>query len=97
MSLRGKIDFAEITDTGKVRDHNEDAIGSNSEIGLMVLADGMGGYNAGEVASGIAVQIVTELPAPEGVTLNLRRLSVALSPDGERWTPVMAATYRRDV
>ncbi len=61
MSLRGKIDFAEITDTGRVREHNEDAIGSNPEIGLMVLADGMGGYIAGEVASGIAVQIVTEL------------------------------------
>jgi protein phosphatase len=56
MSLRGKIKYAEITDTGKVRDHNEDAIGSNAEVGLMVLADGMGGYNAGEVASGIAVQ-----------------------------------------
>ena len=61
MSLRGKIDFAEISDTGRVRDHNEDAIGTNPDIGLMVLADGMGGYNAGEVASGIAVQIVTEL------------------------------------
>ena len=61
MSLRGKIDLAEITDTGRVREHNEDAIGSNADIGLMVLADGMGGYNAGEVASGIAVQIVTEL------------------------------------
>ena len=61
MNLRGKIDFAEITDTGRVREHNEDAIGSVPDIGLMVLADGMGGYNAGEVASGIAVQIVTEL------------------------------------
>ena len=61
MNLRGKIDFAEITDTGRVREHNEDAIGSVPEIGLMVLADGMGGYNAGEVASGIAVQIVTDL------------------------------------
>ncbi len=61
MSLRGKIEFAEMTDTGRVRDHNEDAIACNPDIGLMVLADGMGGYNAGEVASGIAVQIVTEL------------------------------------
>ncbi len=65
MSLRGKIQLAEITDTGKVREHNEDAIGSNADIGLMVLADGMGGYNAGEVASGIAVQTITEL-ASEG-------------------------------
>ena len=61
MSLKGKINFAELTDTGRVRDHNEDAIGFNPDIGLMVLADGMGGYNAGEVASGIAVQIVSEL------------------------------------
>ncbi|NNC76531.1 MAG: Stp1/IreP family PP2C-type Ser/Thr phosphatase [Woeseiaceae bacterium] len=61
MNLRGKIDFAELTDTGRVREHNEDAIGLDGDIGLMVLADGMGGYNAGEVASGIAVQIVTEL------------------------------------
>ena len=63
MTLRGKIGFAELTDTGRVREHNEDAIGSNADIGLMVLADGMGGYNAGEVASGIAVQIVSELAA----------------------------------
>ena len=61
MNLRGKIAFAELTDTGRVREHNEDAIGSDGDIGLMVLADGMGGYNAGEVASGIAVQIVSEL------------------------------------
>ncbi len=65
MSLRAKIKFAEISDTGRVRDHNEDAIGSDPDIGLMVLADGMGGYNAGEVASGIAVQIVTDM-ATEG-------------------------------
>ncbi len=67
MTLRGRINFAELTDTGRVREHNEDAIGSIGDIGLMVLADGMGGYNAGEVASGIAVQIVTELAA-EGAT-----------------------------
>ena len=63
MSLRSKIKIAETTDIGMVREHNEDAIGSNADIGLMVLADGMGGYNAGEVASGIAVQTITELAA----------------------------------
>ena len=71
MNLTSKIDFAEFTDTGRVREHNEDAIGSIGEIGLMVLADGMGGYNAGEVASGIAVQIVTDLAA-EGATREKR-------------------------
>jgi len=64
-SLRGKIQFSELTDTGMVRDHNEDAIGTNENMGLMVLADGMGGYNAGEVASGIAVQTIADL-ATEG-------------------------------
>jgi protein phosphatase len=42
-----------------VRSHNEDSIATNAEIGLAVLADGMGGYNAGEVASGIAVAMIT--------------------------------------
>jgi serine/threonine protein phosphatase PrpC len=66
-SLRGKIKFAEVTNTGMVREHNEDAIGLDSDMGLLVLADGMGGYNAGEVASGIAVQTITDLAA-EGAT-----------------------------
>lgn len=40
-----------ITDNGLVREHNEDAVGHAREIGLYVLADGMGGAQAGEVAS----------------------------------------------
>ena len=60
-SLRGKIEIAELTDTGRVREHNEDAIGSIPDIGLMVLADGMGGYNAGEVASGMAVKTTVDM------------------------------------
>jgi serine/threonine protein phosphatase PrpC len=48
------LHFAAKTDTGLVRAHNEDAIEINEEYGIVVLADGMGGYNAGEVASGIA-------------------------------------------
>jgi protein phosphatase len=39
------------TDTGRVREHNEDSVDMRAEVGLVVLADGMGGYNAGEVAS----------------------------------------------
>lgn len=58
MSLRNKIRAAQLTDVGRVREHNEDAIGTNLDTGLLVLADGMGGYNAGEVASGIAVRTV---------------------------------------
>lgn len=61
MSMKGKLAHVEITDTGRVRDHNEDSIGSIHEIGLWVLADGMGGYNAGEIASGIAVKTILDL------------------------------------
>lgn len=46
------------TDAGMVRSHNEDSVIYDSALGLVVLADGMGGYNAGEVASGIAVSVV---------------------------------------
>jgi serine/threonine protein phosphatase PrpC len=63
MSLRGKFAHVELTDVGKVRDHNEDAIAAQPDVGLWVLADGMGGYNAGEVASGIAVKTIVDLVA----------------------------------
>jgi serine/threonine protein phosphatase PrpC len=61
MSLKGKLSFVGKTDTGRVREHNEDTIASDVDVGLLVLADGMGGYNAGEVASGIAVKTITNL------------------------------------
>ena len=61
MSLRTKLRFVGQTDTGKVREHNEDTIAFDPDIGLLVLADGMGGYNAGEVASGIAVKTIVNL------------------------------------
>lgn len=60
-TLRGKIRAVGLSDVGRVREHNEDTIGVDPDIGLMVLADGMGGYNAGEVASGIAVKTIMSL------------------------------------
>lgn len=49
------LEIVRLTDRGQRRDHNEDAVASDAYMGLAVLADGMGGYNAGEVASEIAV------------------------------------------
>jgi protein phosphatase len=50
------------TDTGRARDNNEDSVAIDEETRLVVLADGMGGYNAGEVASGMATAYIkTEL------------------------------------
>lgn len=59
MNLRDRISVAGLTDTGQVRDHNEDCIGHREDLGLLVLADGMGGLKAGEVASAMAVEVIT--------------------------------------
>ena len=58
MNVASAIKVVRLTDIGKVRDHNEDAVASDLSIGLLVLADGMGGYRAGEVASEMAVLLV---------------------------------------
>src|SRR5437870_12204501 len=50
---------------GMVRPHNEDSVFADNDYGLVILADGMGGYNAGEVASGIAVNVVSSGLLPE--------------------------------
>ena len=50
-----QYEFVALTDAGRVRSNNEDAVGVNDTNGLAILADGMGGYNAGEVASSMAV------------------------------------------
>jgi PPM family protein phosphatase len=62
MNLEQSLEIASHSDPGMVRSHNEDSIASDASKGLVVLADGMGGYNAGEVASGMATTVlVTEL------------------------------------
>lgn len=62
MDLTQILEIASATDPGMVRSHNEDSVAADPANGLVVLADGMGGYNAGEVASGMATTvIVTEM------------------------------------
>ena len=51
-------EFAALSDTGRVRANNEDAIAFDPALGLAILADGMGGYNGGEVASGMAIALL---------------------------------------
>jgi protein phosphatase len=62
---RSPLDVASLSHPGMVRSHNEDSVFVDGEAGLAVLADGMGGYNAGEVASGIAVDVVSNGLLPE--------------------------------
>lgn len=60
MSVKNSLSTALLSDMGRVRSNNEDAVAEDLDTGLLVLADGMGGYNAGEVASGLAIRTVVE-------------------------------------
>jgi PPM family protein phosphatase len=52
------LEFFSVTDTGRARRNNEDSVALDEPGRIAVLADGMGGYNAGEVASGMASERV---------------------------------------
>src|SRR4051794_21971840 len=52
------FEFFSATDTGRARNNNEDSVAVDEASSLIVLADGMGGYNAGEVASGMATSFI---------------------------------------
>lgn len=58
MAIIDALQIVSLTDPGKIRGHNEDCVESRPGIGVVVLADGMGGYNAGEVASGMATSLI---------------------------------------
>lgn len=57
---QAQVKIAGFTDIGLRRVHNEDHIGFNQNLGIAVLADGMGGHQAGEIAAQMAVQFVLE-------------------------------------
>lgn len=58
MSVRSALEIASITDAGVVRAFNEDAIATDPDLGVALVADGMGGYKAGDVASNMAASII---------------------------------------
>ena len=50
--------FCARTDPGRTRENNEDSVVFDGATRTAVLADGMGGYNAGEIASGMATAFI---------------------------------------
>lgn len=90
-----RVSYAERTHTGWVRDHNEDAALADPQLGLWIIADGMGGHQGGEVASQIAVEEVHRR-VTEGVSLEAAiqaaHSRVRASATQEEGSPGMGAT-----
>lgn len=87
------IDIVGVTDVGSVRQFNEDSIATDAENGVLVLADGMGGHRAGEIASRMATEVIfneiksrlaefgnaaAELSPPLAVEQSIKRANVAV-------------------
>lgn len=84
MGLLLKISAFGLSDTGRVREHNEDAFLIDAAGGLCVVADGMGGHSGGRTASHLAVEILAgELVAP------------AANEAPEVWMDILAQRVRR--
>lgn len=60
MKTRQALEIAGSTDPGCVRSNNEDNFAVDPELGLMIVADGMGGHNSGEVASDLATSTILD-------------------------------------
>jgi serine/threonine protein phosphatase PrpC len=67
--MTSTLAFSALTDPGIVRQHNEDSIAvhclPDKSAGFAILADGMGGHNAGEVASAMAIEVLMDALADQ--------------------------------
>jgi protein phosphatase len=75
VNIYESIDSSGETHVGKVRTQNEDNLLARPEIGLWAVADGMGGLDAGHVASAIVIEHLQQMPIPESPATLLRDCS----------------------
>jgi protein phosphatase len=90
MNLNEALEMVSQTHSGMVRSHNEDSVTHDVNCGLAVLADGMGGYNAGEVASGITISVIS-------TEIKQRLASLRPEQKGEGGEEIGAALLRDNV
>jgi len=69
---------AALSDKGRVRPNNEDSLLVRTEQGLFIVCDGMGGHNAGEVASRLAVQYIGDYLLKSGIPVSAQILNEAI-------------------
>lgn len=104
-SMTATIDAFGLTDVGRKRKHNEDAYALDVNEGLFIVADGMGGHAAGEVAAKITVETIGEFIAAtrqkeeatwpfrydHQLEFNSNRLAIAIEKANERVMAAVAA------
>jgi protein phosphatase len=78
------VESAGITDVGRRRENNEDRIFLDDEHGLYLVADGMGGHQAGEIASQLVVETLRDFIADNGAGGAESRPATAFSRPAER-------------